>query len=509
MRLNRGTLILVLVLVFGIVALVVFNAISSNSSTPGGTATPTNAQATARLFADVDPAGVTRVEVRRPVDGQYVVLTRNDQMIWTVPEGTNFNPDRVVDQTLAVNAINNVSNLTSSDRFPSNNDLATFGLDAPEYNITLTLADGTTRTLRVGNQSARASFYTLLNEDASTIVVVPLNAITTVTGLITIPPYVPQPTGLPTPTPTPDASIAFFPTLTPDQLNLLEIRDNVAGTLTRLERVSPFEWRIAEATGDPAPLIPGAADPLTDQTGATLAATNFTSLRYAGTFTSADVVNFNLADYGLTTPRYTIRAVTATGYQYTLHIGGLNPAGNRYFATLEQQQLPPSPTPTPSPTATATTAALSTPEATVEALLDATAEATAAVTAAPKRAPEMAQATAEPTTEPTVEPTTAPTATATTAAAEPTVEATVEATAEGTAEPTATTAPVITIYLIPVEQVDALAGLIAAPPFAVATATPTAQPTAAGTAEATAETGVTPAAATPAANVTATPTPAP
>lgn len=217
-----------------------------------------------------------------------------------------------------------------------------------------------------------------------------------------------------------------------------------SGAVTRIEVVSAADsattvlakddqglWRIETATNS--------TERATDQTLVLDKVGKLSALSANDSFTAADVASFDLANYGLAEPAYTITvaAGTDTSTAYVLRVGGKNATGTRYYALLGDDTAtvlqmnattldeiigliaaPPyvaaptaTPTFTPSPnpyseveqTATAavqqTATAQFTPEATAEATAEVTEEEASASTA---------EATAEVTGEATAEATTSP-----------------------------------------------------------------------------------------------------
>jgi hypothetical protein len=451
MRLNRGTIALIVLSVVAIVAIAIFRnqppPVAAPELTPESTST-------GPIFASIDTSTVNRFEVRDNNTGQGTVLTRDAALVWAITESA-IPGTTPVDQARVNTQLGIFTTLSATDRFTATNP-ADFGLDAPDYTITIARLDGSAHTVRVGNPNPGASRYYVQVDDQPDVILVQQSAIASLTSMVTIPPYIPLPTATPG-TSTPDTRRPLLTGITADQITSLVITNNTTGASTSLAKDASLNWTVVATNGN--------ATRQVDQFATFTAAANFTGLQYLSSFGADDLPVFRLEDFGLDRPTYTIFATSNIGTQYTLTIGGLNPSNTEYYALLSIVQ-PIVPTATPIPT--------------IEVTADVTAEATAAVL----------EATAEATTEATSEATTEATSEATVAVdatAEATSEATAEATSEATAEATASVTPVpVEVYLIQRETVDALIALIATPPYL-----PEVTPTVEATSEATASTDAT------------------
>jgi hypothetical protein len=475
MRLNRGTIALLLVSVVAIIAIALFRNQPPAATTP--TPIPTGTT-TGPIFTAIDTSTVNRFEVVDNTTGQRTVLTRDAALVWAVAE-TAFPNTQPVDQARINTQLGGFTTLNATDRFAATN-LADFGLDTPAYTISITRLDGTVNRIQVGNTNPGASRYYVLVDNQTEVILVQQAAIAGMTSMVVNPPFIPVPTATPG-TSTPDTRRPLLTGITADQITSLVITNNSTGASTNLAKDASLNWTVVATNGN--------ATRQVDQFATFTAAANFTGLQYTDSFGPSDLPVFRLEDFGLDRPAYTIVATTNSGMQHTLTIGGLNPGGTEYYVLLTSVQLM-LPTATPFPTV----------EITAEATVDLTAEATAEVTAA------IVEATAEATTEATAEATVEATSEATTEATmEATSEATTEATTEATAEATvaATVAPTlipVEVYLVQRATVDALIALIATPPYLpevtptvemTAEATLSADSTAEATSEATAATDAT------------------
>ncbi len=229
MRLNTRNIVLVLVGVAVMAALIFFG--TRDADAPAEEATETAAES-GPLFPEIAAEDVVRFEVRGfeqepdpddptptptatpfpdappteppAMDPGEVVLTKDDEDIWTIEEATN-STDRETDQLIVVGTIANVAGLEYADRFSINDTESTlenFGLVEPSYEIILETAD-TTQTLTLGNTNPGGRrFYAQLDGDDETIYLVATDILNNVVNYTLEPPYVPAPTDTPTPLPT-------------------------------------------------------------------------------------------------------------------------------------------------------------------------------------------------------------------------------------------------------------------------------------------------------------------
>jgi hypothetical protein len=206
MRLNRGTIVL---LVASLVVIIVVGVISSQRATaPDITPTTTLAAAAAGpLFPDIAPTdnqgNINRFEVVDSLTSTRFAMTKDDGGVWTIAE-SGSPQELATDQTRAVGTMSNLASLAATDSFTTHN-LADFGLDQPRYVMTLTAKDGTTYSIKVGNQSpTNPRYYALKDADTTTVYIVPKEIVDLLAATIVNPPYVATPTPSPTLTATPN-----------------------------------------------------------------------------------------------------------------------------------------------------------------------------------------------------------------------------------------------------------------------------------------------------------------
>jgi protein-disulfide isomerase len=198
MRLNSRTVILLIVSLVVIVAVLL---ITNPASAPSETPTPV--AGSGPVFGDLDQSTISGITITNNATGEQTVLAKDDGGAWAVTEATN-STDRATDQEAVSTALGVFAGLASSESFTADN-LADFGLDSPDYTLTMAAADGTTYTVLVGNRTpANPRYYALINDDPSTIYAVQQTQVNQLTNLITTPPYVPPPTATATFTPSPN-----------------------------------------------------------------------------------------------------------------------------------------------------------------------------------------------------------------------------------------------------------------------------------------------------------------
>jgi len=203
MRLNRGTILLLLASLVVIVAVLVLN--NQRTAAPDVTPTATTSAGAGPLFptiADVNSQGnIVRFEVTDNTANTKIVMTKDAANVWTVDESASLSA-LATDQTAAVGTMSVLASLSAVDSFTTEN-LADFGLDAPKYTLVLTDSDSKTYTVKIGNQSpANPRYYALVDEDTTTVYVLLKDLVDNLIRQITEPPYVPSPTPTVTPTAT-------------------------------------------------------------------------------------------------------------------------------------------------------------------------------------------------------------------------------------------------------------------------------------------------------------------
>jgi hypothetical protein len=168
MRLNRGTIVLLVVSVIVIIGVLIFN---NNQANAPAEATPTSQQTGGPIFPGVTSSNVTRFEVRDNTTGARSVLVQSDEGVWTLDtteEATETPPaEDQLDQTAITTNVDAFLALNSADSFESD-QLADFGLDQPQYSILATSDDGAVYVLHIGNENPSGNRYYAIQEQLST-----------------------------------------------------------------------------------------------------------------------------------------------------------------------------------------------------------------------------------------------------------------------------------------------------------------------------------------------------
>lgn len=163
MRLNRGTLLLIVAALVIIGAVAIFN---NNQANAPASATATAAPGAGPIIDEVAGDDVLQLQVVDNTTGSTTILAQSAGGTWSVPQATNATI-RDVDQAKAQGAVGEFVLLESSDRFDSE-ALADFGLDTPSYIVTADLAGGIRHTLYIGSQNPTGNRYYVLLETGET-----------------------------------------------------------------------------------------------------------------------------------------------------------------------------------------------------------------------------------------------------------------------------------------------------------------------------------------------------
>jgi len=141
---------------------------------------------------------ITGIEIK-PVDGETVKVARNGEKVWVLelPSATE------ADQGLVEAAASQITALKIIGEVDA--DASILGLDEPAYVITIEFADGTKRTLEVGDTTPTRSGYYVRVDKKKTLILT-LSSIDSLTNLTRFPPYLNTSTPTPPPlSPTPDS----------------------------------------------------------------------------------------------------------------------------------------------------------------------------------------------------------------------------------------------------------------------------------------------------------------
>lgn len=110
------------------------------------------------------------------------------------------------DQLLAAQNAATVVNLRYSNIITTTTDLALFGVISPTYQIQVTLTDGTSRKLLVGDKTPLNTGYYALRDSETNALVLASTSVEAIVGWLDNPPIL---------APTPDPNLTLTPALTP------------------------------------------------------------------------------------------------------------------------------------------------------------------------------------------------------------------------------------------------------------------------------------------------------
>jgi hypothetical protein len=163
MRLNRGTILLVIIALVVIVGALILN---NNQATAPGDATPTAGAASVALFPDVTPQGVTSVATRDNATGALTQLIRAGEN-WAI-QATNA-ADRAADPAQIETLLSSLVTLQGEGGFEAGTEaspLSRFGLDQPDYTLFVTTANQA-YTIYIGNTNPAGNrFYAVVETEA-------------------------------------------------------------------------------------------------------------------------------------------------------------------------------------------------------------------------------------------------------------------------------------------------------------------------------------------------------
>lgn len=165
MRLNRGTLALLVVLLLVIVGVLVVN--NQQLSAPGDpTATPNTTAGP--LFPGVPVENIARYEIRDNTTGTFTAVTQDAGGAWVI-DATNALAGRSPEQSLIGTTAGQIVAINYNTTFEGDN-LADFGLDQPDYTVLITTTTGQLYTVYIGAKTPTAPrYYAVLAQSASDI----------------------------------------------------------------------------------------------------------------------------------------------------------------------------------------------------------------------------------------------------------------------------------------------------------------------------------------------------
>ena len=127
-------------------------------------ATEKSTSYTALSLSDDDISGIKNITAANDAGG-FNVNHDADADTWSFADF----PDEKVDTTQIKTMTDALSDLSSDNEITDVTDFTQYGLDSPVMTITITLSDGSTHKLEVGDYNSQISEYYLRVDDADTV----------------------------------------------------------------------------------------------------------------------------------------------------------------------------------------------------------------------------------------------------------------------------------------------------------------------------------------------------
>lgn len=334
MRLNRKTLVLIIVL------LVVLFGAAAVLNAPDDTSVDADATSVqVALFPEVNADDITTLTITQATEVQpspeataeadsdddgvttsTVVFVRDEEAGWTL-DSSDLEAANGLEQAEIDSVLTTLASLQSSDQF-TRDDLAPFGLDGTGNTIAFEVGN-TSYTLRVGSRNPQSTrFYAQLGDDETIYVVSNPAQIDTLLGFATQLPVVQVPT--PTAMPTLVLPGGLYTGVLQTNFLRFEMTDNVSGETLAFSRPDvDSEWILEEA--------PEGIEGVPVQTDIAVLVTSWVSLQGVDGLPAE-----NLDSLGLEDPAYTVVGERTDGGTNTLRIGDQDPTGTRYYALVDE-----------------------------------------------------------------------------------------------------------------------------------------------------------------------------
>lgn len=320
MRLNRNTLIVLLV---SLAVIVVAGLLLNNPSSNSTAATPTAEGFVGRVFPDLALESVNSITVRSEADATETAYIQDDEGVWQIESTTltTANPDSEITQTTLDERVANVVSLEAPDSFETD-DLAQFGLEPPAFVITLKTRDNQTVTVKIGKKNPQNNrYYALIGDNTTKVyLLTSVGKIDPVTQLAATPPIVIPPT--PTPVPVLNTQGPVFSTFDATTITRFEVRDNANDAFIIIAKDSSGNWIVEEGTNK--------EDRLLDSGSITTLLTVFGFTQAVDGVDGADLERLGLAE-----PAYTLVATGTNNQTYSIKIGTEDVTGTRYYALVD------------------------------------------------------------------------------------------------------------------------------------------------------------------------------
>ena|GEM_PF-756089 len=162
MRLNRGTLVLLAVLLLVIVAVLVINNQQANAP---GDATATPNMASGPLLPNVAAENIVRYEIRDNNTGAFTAVTKDAGGAWVI-DATNEIEGRVPEQSLIDTTAGQIIAINYNSTF-EDDQLAEFGLDQPDYTVLISTTGGQLYTVYIGAKVPTGPRYYAVMEQST------------------------------------------------------------------------------------------------------------------------------------------------------------------------------------------------------------------------------------------------------------------------------------------------------------------------------------------------------
>jgi hypothetical protein len=162
MRLNRGTLVLLAVLLLVIVGVLVINNQQANAP---GDATGTPSTVSGPLLPNVAAENIVRYEIRDNNTGAFTAVTKDAGGAWVI-DATNAIEGRAPEQSLIDTTAGQIIAINYNSTF-EDDQLASFGLDQPDYTVLISTTGGELYTVYIGAKVPTGPRYYAVMEQST------------------------------------------------------------------------------------------------------------------------------------------------------------------------------------------------------------------------------------------------------------------------------------------------------------------------------------------------------
>lgn len=314
MRLNRSTFLLLIgsLIVIGLAFVLINNQTSAPDDTPGGTVE----SGTEQVFPDVALLDVTGLRVRDNVADAQTVISQAEDNAWQLDETADPAPGTLAQPEID-DAITTLVELTTTDRFAPENELAVYGLESPAYTVEFNTEE-TTYSLQIGDSNtAGTRYYAFMGDDTDTIHLLSnKDALDRVLEIALAPPYIIEPTA--TPEPSLNLPGPIFTGYGASLVNRFIITDESGDNSLTFVKGADETWSLMQEP-----------DTALESEIVQIAVATFGSLRAVD-----GLPGDSLEQYGLDEPSYTLSAET-DARTYRLQIGDTDISETRYYTLVD------------------------------------------------------------------------------------------------------------------------------------------------------------------------------